>query len=249
MKIKYKLVVNSSVSIISMLVMLLLLNLSSEALQKNMRLSQNIGKIEVDIIQLGGQQKSFKSDKNLDHVQRFEEKIIQLNSALNIVAEELNTMAIPLDEVNNLTRALEDYHQQFSHFVAAQKRIGLNANDALYGELTKAVTAAERRVGSRDYKALSILLQARKSEKDFLSSHEEKYIDEFRVIYKRLQEHVKFSDFPGAYKRAVKGVLEKYNSAFLAVTEEQKMMGLTSDLGLQKNMKNSEQELEKIFSC
>jgi len=244
MKIKYKLIINSCVSIISMLVMLLLLNLSSEALQNNMTLSQGLGKIEVEMIQLGVHQKNFQSHKQLEQVALFEDKVNQLNGALSIVREQLKTIGIPLNEVNNLSTALSEYHQHFSGFVEAQKRIGLNPNDALYGELTKAVSAAERRVGSRDYKALSILLQARKSEKDFLLSHEGKYIDEFKVIYKRLQDHVKFSDFPSAYKSAVLGVLEKYNSAFLTVTTELEVMGLTADSGLQKNMTNSALELQ-----
>lgn len=244
MKIKYKLIINSCVSIISMLVMLLLLNLSSEALQNNMRLSIGIEEIEADMIQLRVYEKNFQSYKQLQQVELFEQNINKLTGALNVVRKQLDTIGIPLNEVTNLANALNGYHQHFRDFVEAQKRIGLNANDALYGELTKAVSAAERRVGSRDYKALSILLQARKSEKDFLSSHNKKYIDEFRVIYKRLQNHVKFSDFPRTYKSAVLGVLEEYKRAFLAVSAEQEIMGLTADAGIQKNMKNSALDLK-----
>ena len=219
--------------------MLLLLNLSSQVLQNNMTLSKQIGKIEADMIQLQVYEKSFQFHKQLADVELFEASISRLNSNLNAVREELNSIGIPLDEINNLASALDSYHQHFSHFVAAQKRIGLDANDALYGELTKAVSTAERRVGSRDYRALSILLQARKSEKDFLSTHDGKYVDEFRVIYKRLQEHLKYSDFPNAYKSAVGVVLETYNSAFIAVVAEQQIMGLSADSGLQKNMQDS----------
>ncbi|GLS90915.1 methyl-accepting chemotaxis protein [Psychromonas marina] len=219
--------------------MLLLLNFSSDVLQNNMTLSKQIGKIEADMIQLQVYEKNFQFHKQLKDVELFEESISRLNGTLSEVKNELNDIGIPLDEINNLASALDSYHQHFGHFVAAQKRIGLDANDALYGELTKAVSTAERRVGSRDYKALSILLQARKSEKDFLSTHDGKYIDEFNVIYKRMLDHVKYSDFPKAYKSAVGVVLETYHSAFIAVAAEQEIMGLTADAGLQKNMQDS----------
>lgn len=100
-------------------------------------------------------------------------------------------------------------------------------------------------MGSRDYKVLSILLQAHKSEKDFLKSHQEEYINEFQVTYKRLQTHVKTSDFPNAYKSAVLNTLKVYNSAFLVVVAEQQIMGLTAETGLQKNMHDSALDLKK----
>jgi len=246
MLIKHKLIANTAVSILSMLAMLLLLKLSSESLQKDITLSQNIGKIEADLLQLRVYEKNFQSHKQLESVGLFQSTMDKLNSSLKSVDLQLKNMGIPLSEVEQLNRVLTEYKQHFGNFVETQKRIGLHPKDALYGKLTKAVRYAEIRVGRRDYQALSLILQLRRNEKDFLLLKDKKQIRKFQRNFVSLEKHITKSDLSEVHKTAISSALKDYKKAFLALADEQKTLGLSLDRGLQKAMKESAQQVKTI---
>lgn len=58
---------------------------------------------------------------------------------------------------------LLDYNKHFNALVEAQKLIGLNPKDGLYGELRSAVQGVEKLLGSKDFKLLSNMLQLRRN--------------------------------------------------------------------------------------
>jgi methyl-accepting chemotaxis protein len=58
---------------------------------------------------------------------------------------------------------LLDYNNHFNALVEAQKLIGLNPKDGLYGELRSAVQEVEELLDSKDFKLLSNMLQLRRN--------------------------------------------------------------------------------------
>ncbi|WP_022942654.1 hypothetical protein [Psychromonas hadalis] len=106
----------------------------------------------------------------------------KLNVSLKNVDKQLKPIGITLNDVNDLNRVLAEYQQHVSNFVETQKRISLHSQDALYGKLTKAVCNAEIRVGRHDYQVLSLILQLRRNEKDFLLLLDKNRLENFNVI-------------------------------------------------------------------
>ena len=104
MLIKNKLIANTGISILSMLAMLFLLNLSSESLQKDITLSQDIGKIEADLLQLRVHEKNFQSHLQLESADLFQTTMNKLSHSLNSVDLQLKNMGTPLGEVNQLNQ-------------------------------------------------------------------------------------------------------------------------------------------------
>lgn len=239
MLIKHKLIANTVISIASMLAMLVLLNFSSSSLKKDISLSQNIGEIESGILQLRHYEKNFIAQKKLTDVEDFNAQDAKLVSQLQAVQKTLIQMDIKNSEVATLTAALTEYRQHFNNLVESQKRIGLTTKDGLYGNLTKAVKQVERSIGKSDFEMLSLTLQLRRYEKDFLMDFNRSHIRKYSRVYKTLIEGVEGSSLPIGKKTAVNYSLPKYKKAFLELTEEQKIFGYNAESGLRKALFDS----------
>jgi methyl-accepting chemotaxis protein len=239
MLIKHKLIANTVISITSMLAMLLLLNLSSSSLKKDISLSQDIGAIESGILQLRHYEKNFISQKKVSDVEDFNAQDIKLENQLKAVQKILVTMDMPTAEVSKLSSTLGEYRQHFNTLVESQKRIGLTTKDGLYGTLTKAVKQVERSIGKSDFEMLSLTLQLRRFEKDFLMDFDRKHIRKFERIYTKLIDGVAGSSLSIGKKTAVNFSLPKYKKAFLDLAEEQKVFGYNAQSGLRKALFDS----------
>ena len=76
MLIKHKLILNSAVSIISMVLMLILLSFSSTSFQRDIELTKHIGYIEAEVLQLRRNEKDFLARKDLKYLNKFEKIIL-----------------------------------------------------------------------------------------------------------------------------------------------------------------------------
>jgi methyl-accepting chemotaxis protein len=239
MLIKHKLVANTVISIASMLAMLLLLNFSSSSLKKDISLAQDVGAIESGILQLRHHEKNFISQKKTSDVEDFNTQDTKLENQLSAVQKTLISMDMPTNEIAILTSALEEYRQHFNTLVESQKRIGLTTKDGLYGTLTKAVKQVERSIGKSDFEMLSLTLQLRRYEKDFLMDFDRSHIRKFERVYKKLVNSVEGSSLSIGKKTAVNFSLPKYKKAFLDLAKEQKIFGYNAQSGLRKALFDS----------
>ncbi|WP_022942650.1 methyl-accepting chemotaxis protein [Psychromonas hadalis] len=239
MLIKHKLVANTAISIASMLAMLVLLNFSSSALKKDISLAQDIGAIESGILQLRHYEKNFIAQKKLSDVDDFNAQDTKLENQLATIKKSLDAMGTPTNEVLTLISALGDYRQKFTSLVESQKRIGLTTRDGLYGALTKSVKQVERSIGQSDFEMLSLTLQLRRYEKDFLMDFDRKHTRKFERIYKKLAAGVEGSSLSIGKKTAVNYSLPKYKKAFLDLAKEQKIFGYNAQSGLRKELFDS----------
>lgn len=248
MLIKHKLTINTVVFIISMVAMLLLVNFSSSSLQKDIIIAQNIGKIESNVLQLRRNEKDFIMRKQETYLDSFDSKMSNLNKNIDILADELNQMGVYSNEPQQLKKVLAEYQGHFHAVVSTQKRMGFDSKSGFYGKLTKAVNEAATAIGDVDYRALSLMLTLRRSEKNFMLRLDEKYVKEFQVNFKKLDTVIYKSYLPHSQKSIIYKALESYKKAFLSLVKEQKRLGLRVDQGLQKNMKNSVDEVNKLLN-
>lgn len=251
MLVKNKLIVNTMVTIVSMISMLVLINFSSSSLQQDIKLAQNIGKIEAGILQLRAHEKDFLARKDNRYITLFDDEISQLENKIKALETDLGLIGISAQEAVQLGQILTKYQQYFSEVVATQRVIGFDPQSGLNGRLASAVNATEKAIASGTnvmlkMKNLNSLLKIRFSELHYIALLDDKYIDSFQadfaLFYGKLKKY-----FPaGAQKKAILAGLESYQTAFLALIEEQKKLGYSATGGLQKAMNDSALQVKEM---
>jgi methyl-accepting chemotaxis protein len=162
-----------------------------------------------------------------EFLQKRDEKTIarhdQLMTRLAETLERVHELVEPLPGDDPLKRAealrsgINMYKTRFHNVVAAQRVLGLNENDGLQGKLRQAVHVVEKRLADFDQPRLSVLmLMMRRHEKDFMLRGDEKYGDELRKRVQEFAPALAATDLPQATKAEIKGLIDTYQSSFMA---------------------------------
>lgn len=239
MLIKYKLALNATLSIFTILVMLFLINFLSSALQKDINLITNIAEIETDILQLRRNEKDFLARNDLKYLDKFVQRMSRIESELTTLQKDLDSIDIETAEVQALQAILSEYKKHFIAIVDSRKIIGLTPKSGLYGELRQAVHNVEEQVGHNNYQALSQMLQLRRNEKDFMLRIDDKYVQRFQDNIKKLEMIINESQFSSSQQASLITSIDIYQKAFLALVQEQKHIGYNAEQGLQKEMRST----------
>ncbi len=252
MLIKHKLIANSVILVAAMLLMLILLNFAVTSLERDVSVARQIGEVESLVLQLRRDEKDFLMRKDLKYFDKYNKHMTSLQNQVNLLDNAFITMGKKLVEISSIRKVLGKYNQHFKAIVDSQKRIGLNSKDALYGELRSVVHQLEELIGDQDYQLLSGMLQLRRSEKDFMLRLDDKYVDRLTTNVTSMMVSVDGSQLAGSQKDQAKGLLNSYQTAFLALVAEQKALGYSSKLGLMGKMRAAihqvDDKLEKLIS-
>jgi methyl-accepting chemotaxis protein len=248
MLIRQKLMINTGVFIISMVAMLSLMNFSSSSLQKDISIAQDLGKIESNVLQLRRNEKDFIARKEGQYLDTFNTNIAVLNKDIDSISKELQSIGVSTTETQQLKKVIAEYQSHFSALVNAQKSIGFNANSGLYKKLREAVNIAELAIGDVDYRALSMMLKLRRSEKNFMLRFEDKYVKSFQDDFINLDNTIYKSYLPDSQKRTINDALKIYHDAFLSLVKEQKVLGYNANEGLQKQMRESVHKVDILLA-
>jgi len=245
MTIKQKLIANTAILIIAMIIMLGLLTFSSSSLQTDVEVARKIGNIEAEVLQLRRNEKDFLARKDPKYLDKFNKVYGVLVSDVNFIDDYFDSIDLSVPEVGRLKGILKEYQGLFSQVVDAQKEIGLNPKDALYGELRSAVHGVESLLGDKDYQLLSNMLQLRRNEKDFMLRLDDKYFDKWRSNAEKFVVDVKASALDAATKSEVEANIGVYQSAFGNLVQAQKRLGYDSNSGLQGDMRAAVHKVDK----
>lgn len=248
MFIKHKLIINTVVSIVSLLVILVLFNFSSTALQKDMYVAQHIGKIEAGVLQLRKHEKDFFIRKKDKHIDDFIADSQRLNQSVNSLGSALEDLNLSTSEAIQLKTILVEYQTLFMDLTQVQKIIGLTPTSGLYGKLRVAAHNIEKSLGSDDFEALSFMLQLRRNEKDFMLHPDDKYVQKFQINYTKFNLVIDKSTLSYQQKEAIIKASNLYKEAFLALTKEQKTLGYTEYQGIKKQMRDTIHRIDEVFS-
>ena len=247
MLIKHKLIVNTTTAMLSMFVMLLLVIFSSSSLQEDITLAQDIGKVEADILQLRRNEKDFLARKQLKYLDKFNDRIRLLRTDLSHVDSALDKLDVVQNETTQLQSILQKYQALFEAIVKTQETIGLTPKTGLYGVLRKAVHDVETVLGEDDFQAVSMMLRLRRNEKDFMLRLDEKYVKKFQANFEKFTQVVNNSYLKESQKTAIGKAAKSYKGAFLNLVKEQKVLGLDSKSGLQKEMRATIHQVDKTL--
>jgi len=251
MLIKHKLIANSIILVVAMLLMLMLLNFAVSSLEKDVSIARQIGEVESLILQLRRDEKDFLIRKDLKYLDKYKKHMVELKNKVTLLDNSFVAMGNKLPEISNIKKVLGEYNQHFVNLVESQKRIGLNAKDALYGDLRAAVHDVEELIGEQDFQLLSRMLQIRRNEKDYMLRIDDKYVDKLTANVQAMINNVDNSKLSTEQSAQAKSFLNNYQTAFLSLVEEQRKLGYSSTLGLKGNMRKAihqvDEQLKKLL--
>ncbi len=252
MLIKHKLIANTAILVLAMILMLILLNYESLSLQHNITIAKNIGDIKASILELRRDEKDFSARKDLQYSEKFNQQMRLAEKQVSILADDFTSVGLSIPELNSMKAILVQYQSQFNKIVLLQKKIGLDPKAGLYGELRSAVHDVETLIGKGNYQLLSEMLQLRRNEKDFMLRLDDKYVDKLQKNSNTMLVSVQASELSSSKKQEVIKLIKAYQGAFLNLVSAQRELGYNQNMGVLKDMRDIvhkvDNELMKLLS-
>ena len=246
MLIKHKMIVNTGILAVAMLLMLGLLNFSNGSLEVDINTARTIGDFEADILTLRRHEKDFLARKDLKYLDKFTKSMEILNNNINTLADIYKSNGENTQSIAQLRKVVNDYNTHFNDLVEQQQRIGLHAKDALYGKLRSAVHGVEELIGDSDYLLLSGMLQLRRNEKDFMLRLDEKYLTQWQENANTFVNNVNSSDLSGDLKSSIISNISVYQASFEELVAAQKILGFDEKSGIQGVMRETIHQVDEI---
>ena len=252
MLIKNKLIANTAILVLAMILMLMLLNYESSALQHDINIAKSIGNIKASVLELRHEEKDFSAHKKLTNSDQFNKQMKNVQHQINALSDDFAEVGLSMPELTSMGNILVQYQDQFTHLVGLQKKIGLDAKSGLYGELRGAVHSVETLIGKDNYRLRSEMLQLRRNEKDFMLRLDEKYVDKLNKNVNKLLTSVQASNFTFAKKQEVNKLIKAYQNSFSNLVISQKELGYNEKMGSRNKMRHVvnqvDNELKKLLS-
>lgn len=246
MLIKHKLMVNTGILAVAMILMLGLLNFSNGSLEVDIKTARTIGDFEADILTLRRHEKDFLSRKDLKYLDKFTKSMGILNNNINTLADIYKSNGENTQSIAQLRKVVNDYNTHFNELVEQQQRIGLHPKDALYGKLRSAVHGVEELIGNSDYQLLADMLQLRRNEKDFMLRLDEKYLTQWQENANTFVNDVNSSDLSADLKSSIISNISVYQASFEELVAAQKILGLDEKSGIQGVMRETIHQVDEI---
>lgn len=247
MLIKHKLLANSAIVAVAMLIMLGLINYAVSSLARDVNIARLIGSTESLILQLRRDEKDFLARKDFKYIEKFDNNFNQLNTEIEQLAVAFAEIDKSITELSQLKALLAEYKEFFMRFVAAQQRIGLHAKDGLYGQLRTAVHNVEALLEGADYKLLSDMLQLRRNEKDFMLRLDENYFLRWQENAESFSNNVQQSALPDSVKQQVIANIATYEIDFANLVQAQKTLGFDANSGIQAQMRSAVHKVDEMI--
>jgi len=241
MTIKTKLMLFSSISVIGLLILLFLLNISLNNLSTLKNAQTKLEELNTDMLTLRRNEKDFLLRKNLKYKMKFEKNVKLLHEDSNKLINLLSSQNLPINGVKKFNNIIKEYKNIFFELVSKQEKIGLNPKDGLYGSLRNSVHKVQDIAKkSNDSKLLASVYDLRKQEKDFMLRRDLKYVEKFKKKVNKLLSIPELS-------HTIHKNLLSYKNDFLSLVKEEVAIGLNSKLGTQGKMRNTVHKSEKLL--
>lgn len=247
MLIKHKLIANSVILALSLILMLVLLAYASNRLQHDISIAKDIGSVESLVLQLRRDEKDFLARKDLKYSKKFDSHMNALKKNVTALESDFTSIGLSIPEFLTMRNVLIQYDNSYKKLVKLQQRIGLHPKDGLYGELRNAVKNIEELIGKDDFLILSEMLQLRRNEKDFMLRLDDKYVDRHQANSAILASSVQESNFTDQKKQQILELLSTYQQAFLALVNEQKVLGYDAKMGVLGDMRGAVHQVDDIL--
>ena len=253
MQIKQKLILNTSVVVVSLVILIVAFLFAEIRLKELIQGKEMAQRQESEMLLLRRHEKDFLARGDEKYVSRFEDvaqRIIEQQSALDAMFIE---SGVDVKAFSNLTTLFGDYRNKFVELVDAKKAMGLSHDQGLEGQLRSAVHDIETALKTLDQPAIMVtMLQLRRHEKDFMLRLDAKYIERFDTTISTLISQLQSAQISNREKQSLTNLAEVYRSKFSDYVAQQQRIGLSSEEGILGEMRRTihqtETKLEAMVS-
>ncbi|TGE83092.1 methyl-accepting chemotaxis protein [Pseudoalteromonas sp. KS88] len=247
--IKRRLQINALVVGLAMIVMLFIIIYEARVMLKLNETIQYAEELDIHELSMRKYEKDFLFYKDESKLALFDKEYQQLQVKLDKLKVLSNELGIATADVNQFGVLAQKYYDDFQVVVEFQRAIGLHPKDALYGELRSAVHQIETLLNEQDnYQLLTLMLQLRRAEKDFMLRLDIKYLSRFEGIANDLEQQIKSSSINSSTRNELVSLLSSYESKFTALVDAQKSLGLDLDSGALGKMRVSVKKSDEVVS-
>ena len=253
MQIKQKLILNTSVVVVSLVILIVAFLFAEIRLKELIQGKEMAQRQESEMLLLRRHEKDFLARGDEKYASRFEDvaqRIIEQQSALDAMFIE---SGVDVKAFSNLTTLFGDYRNKFVELVDAKKAMGLSHDQGLEGQLRSAVHDIETALKTLDQPAIMVtMLQLRRHEKDFMLRLDAKYIERFDTTISTLISQLQSAQISNREKQSLTNLAEVYRSKFSDYVAQQQRIGLSSEEGILGEMRRTihqtETKLEAMVS-
>lgn len=245
--IKRRLQLNALTVALAMLAFLYVIITGSQATLKLTNITQQAEQLNIHQLQLSAHEKTFLFYKQPQALSLFEQEYAQLNKQIIQLQSQMQDSEIDTQQITLYMRLIKSFYSDFNEVVRLQKSIGLHQDDGLYGQLRSAVHEVESLLNQQDeYQLLTLMLQLRRAEKDFMLRLDEKYLASFQDHVDTLQQKITSSSLSQNIKSNLKNLLSNYQSAFQTLVKAQLELGVDLDSGALGRMQQSVEQSDQL---
>ncbi|ELM3718268.1 methyl-accepting chemotaxis protein [Aeromonas caviae] len=247
MLIRHKLILNTALVAVAMLVLSGLFLYSNQVSRHLTEAQRNVDGLEIAMLNLRRAEKDFLIRKDPAFVTRFNEVLANFHQLNQTLGQDDNLSAVQ-GELTRLDQQMGAYGKAFNDLVAQQQIIGLGPEDGLYGRLRTAVHQVEDGLKQLDEQGLLItMLQLRRAEKDFMLRSDIQYLERFQTLHKDFQQRL--ATLPEADRGKLEQASEQYRQDFVALVKGMQVLGLSEDEGLRNEMRGLVHQTEQGFTA
>nr|WP_306288436.1 methyl-accepting chemotaxis protein [Pseudoalteromonas sp. WY3] len=245
--IKRRLQLNALTVALAMLAFLYVIITGSQTTLKLTNITQQAEQLNIHQLQLSAYEKTFLFYKQPQALSLFEQEYAQLNKQIIQLQSQMQDSEIDTQQITLYMRLIKSFYSDFNEVVRLQKSIGLHQDDGLYGQLRSAVHEVESLLNQQDeYQLLTLMLQLRRAEKDFMLRLDEKYLASFQDHVDTLQQKITSSSLSQNIKSNLKNLLSNYQSAFQTLVKAQLELGVDLDSGALGRMQQSVEQSDQL---
>lgn len=246
MLIRHKLILNTALVAVAMLVLSALFLYSSQVSRHLAEAQRNVDGLEIAMLNLRRAEKDFLIRKDLTFVERFNKELADFHT-LNRTLSTDDNISVVHGELARLDQQMGLYGKAFNDLVAQQQTIGLGPEDGLYGRLRAAVHQVEEGLKQLDQQGLLVtMLQLRRAEKDFMLRSDIQYLERFQTLHKSFQDNL--AALPEADRGKLEQASQHYRQDFVALVQGMQVLGLKEDEGLRNQMRDLVHQTEQGFA-
>ena len=247
MLIRHKLILNTVLVAVAMLVLNGLFFYSNQVSRQLTEAQRNVDGLEITMLNLRRAEKDFMLRKDMAFANRFNELLADFNQRSQQLVSDA-TLAAAEGELTRLAQLMSGYGKSFNDLVAQQQKIGLGPEDGLYGKLRAAVHEVESGLKQLDQQGLLItMLQLRRAEKDFMLRSDIQYLERFETLHKSFQASL--AALPEEERGKLEQASKQYRQDFVALVQGMQVLGLKEDEGLRNQIRDLVHQTEQGFAA
>lgn len=247
--IKRRLQLNAVVVGLAMVILLCVIIYESRVtlnLNKTIQLAEELN---VHALELRKHEKNFLFYKQQEALTSFDKDFKQLSTKIKKLQEVMQKQGITTAQVEHFHTLITNYNNNFSEVVRLQQQIGLNPKDGLYGKLRNAVHEVEELLKEQDnFELLSVMLQLRRAEKDFMLRFDAKYLTRFNNLISTFKQKITQANLQSSYESQINPLIDTYQVAFQNLVKAQTELGLDLDSGALGVMRINVEKSDKVVS-